>query len=352
MLAEDDTKTVLVVDDTPENIDILKGILGPYFSVRAATSGETALKAARAGRRPDLILLDVMMAGMDGYEVCRQLKADEHSRHVPVIFVTARSSPQDEAYGFSIGAADYIIKPVSPPVVLARVRTHLALADRSRHLEELVAERTEKLLARSRELEHTRLEILRRLGRAGEYRDYETGMHVIRLSQFARLLAETQGMGSIEAEQLMYASMLHDIGKIGIPDDILLKPGRLSAEEFALMKTHCRIGADIIGTQDCALLQLAAQIALTHHERWDGGGYPAGLAAEHIPLAGRITAVADIFDALTSKRPYKDAWPVERALDHIAGEAGKALDPRLAHAFVARKDAICRIIEQFREHAD
>ncbi len=347
MDTQEHAKSVLVVDDCTENIDIMKGILGAYFNVRVATSGQMALKAAHAGRLPDLILLDVMMAGVDGYAVCRTLKADALTRHIPVIFVTARSSPQDESYGFSIGAADYIAKPVSPPVVLARVRTHLALADRSRHLEELVGERTASLQARTRELENTRIEIIRRLGRAGEYRDYETGMHVIRLSQYARLLGRACGYTEFEAEQLMYASMLHDIGKIGIPDAILLKPDRLSSAEFEQIKTHCRIGADIIGEQDCELLQLAREIALTHHEKWNGGGYPAGLDGENIPLAGRITAVADVFDALTSRRPYKPAWSMEEGLAYITGQAGISLDPALAGLFVGMRDEIGRIMQQF-----
>ena len=342
-----DGKSVLVVDDTPENIDILKGILAPHFSVRVATCGRMALKAAQVGRPPDLILLDVMMPGLDGYEVCRQLKADAQTRRIPVIFVTARSTVEDETYGFSIGAADYIVKPVSPPVVLARVRTHLALADRSRHLECLVQERTESLLARTRELEETRLEIIRRLGRAGEYRDYETGMHVIRLSQYARLLGLASGYSEAGAEQLMYASMLHDIGKIGVPDAILLKPGKLSPEEFRLIQDHCQMGADIIGEQNCEILQLARQIALTHHEQWGGGGYPRGLRGEDIPLAGRITAIADVFDALTSVRPYKEAWGLDRALDYLEAKAGDSLDPVLVSRFLDQREAIVEVMRNF-----
>lgn len=343
------SKSVLVVDDTPENIDILKEILMGYFNVRVATSGRMALKATQIGRPPDLILLDVMMAGMDGYEVCRLIKSDERNRHIPVIFVTARSSPEDESYGFSIGAADYITKPVSPPVVLARVRTHLSLADRSRHLEELVSERTERLLLRTRELEQTRLEIIRRLGRAGEYRDNETGMHVLRLSQYVRMLARSCGFADHEADQLMYASMMHDIGKIGIPDAILLKPARLTDEEFERVKAHCQIGADIIGEQDCELLQQAREIALTHHEKWDGKGYPQGLQGEGIPLAGRMTAVADVFDALTSKRPYKEAWSVGDAMAYIESEAGVSLDPVLVGRFVAMEHEIRNVMSSFSD---
>lgn len=340
-------KSVLVVDDTAENIDILKGILSPYLNVRIATSGRMALKAALVARPPDLILLDVMMPGMDGYEVCRRLKAEERTRQIPIIFVTAKSTVEDEIYGFSIGAADYITKPVSPPVVLARVRTHLALADRARHLESLVQERTESLLARTRELEEARLEIIHRLGRAGEYRDYETGMHVIRLSQYARMLGLVNGYTNFEADQLMYASMLHDIGKIGVPDAILLKPGKLSPDEFRLIQAHCQMGADIIGEQNCDILQLARQIALTHHEQWTGRGYPQGLQGLDIPLAGRITAIADVFDALTSARPYKEAWGLDAALDYIKAGAGLSFDPDLATQFVAMRPAIVTIMQNF-----
>ena len=341
------SKSVLVVDDTPENIDILKGILAPYFMVKVASSGRMALKAVASGKEPDLILLDVMMPDMDGYEVCRLLKADDRTRHIPVIFVTAKSSVEDETQGFSLGAADYIVKPVSPPVVLARVRTHLALADRSRHLEDLVQERTEKLQRRTREVEETRLEIIRRLGRAGEFRDYETGLHVIRLSHYAKTLARHIGFTDYEAEQLMYAAMLHDIGKIGLPDSILLKPDRLTAEERVVVEKHCQIGAEIIGDHPCELLQLARTVALTHHEKWDGSGYPNGLKGEEIPLAGRITALVDVFDALTSERPYKQAWDFNEAMDFLEQDGGHGLDPMLVERFLAMREEIRDVMLAF-----
>jgi len=340
-------KSVLVVDDTPENIDILKGILSPYFTVKVASSGRMALKAVSKGSLPDLILLDVMMPDMDGYEVCRLLKADPQTRQIPVIFVTAKSSVEDETQGFSLGAADYIIKPVSPPVVLARVRTHLALADRSRHLEDLVQERTEKLQRRTQELEETRLEIIRRLGRAGEFRDYETGLHVFRLSHYAKTLARHIGYTDFEAEELMYAAMLHDIGKIGLPDSILLKPDRLTPEEREVVEKHCDIGAEIIGDHPCGILQLARTVALTHHERWDGTGYPNGLKGEDIPLPGRITALVDVFDALTSERPYKLAWDFNEAMDYIRDEAGRSLDPSLVERFLAVREEVREVMLAF-----
>lgn len=348
----EEKKTILVVDDNQMNIDVLKGILAGHYTVKVATSGRLALKAIFAADPPDLILLDVMMPEMDGHDVCRLLKADERTQHIPVIFVTARSDVEDEAYGLSIGAADYLVKPVSAPIVLARVKTHLALYDRSRHLEGLVQNRTADLLAKSRELEESRLEITRCLGRAAEYRDNETGTHVIRLSFYVRLLACGVGLTDAEADQLMAASIMHDIGKIGIPDSILLKPGRLIPEEFEVVKQHAKIGADIIGEHKSELLQLSRLTALTHHEKWNGKGYPGGLAGEAIPLAGRMTAIADVFDALTSVRPYKQAWGVDEALSWIHKEAGESLDPSLARMFVELRPEVEKIMQTFRDEKE
>ena len=327
-------KCVLIVDDSPDNLDALNAILKPHYTTKATTSGRLALKIAASGAAIDLILLDVMMPEMDGYEVCRQLKADEETRHIPVIFVTAKSDPDDEARGFALGAEDYIVKPVSAPVVLARVATHIALSDRSLLLEQLVRQRTSMLEQKTRELEETRLQILRRLGRAGEFRDNETGMHSLRMSQYVALLGRRIGLSEPEIEFIDHAALVHDIGKIGVPDHILLKPERLTAAEFDVVKTHCQIGADIIGHHESPLLHMCRIVALTHHEHWDGTGYPRQLAGTDIPLPGRMTAVADIFDALTSMRPYKQAWTVDQALEEITKQAGRHLDPVLAAAFV------------------
>lgn len=346
---EASNKSILVVDDNQTNIDVLKGILNDHYTVRVATSGRLALKAVFSQKPPDLILLDVMMPEMDGYEVCRLLKEDERARNIPVIFVTAKSEVKDETLGFSLGAEDYLTKPVSAPIVLARVKTHLELYDRSRHLEELIRERTVDLLAKSHELEKTRLEIIQCLGRAAEYRDNETGMHVIRLSFYVRLLAGKAGLTDVEAEQVMSASIMHDVGKIGIPDHILLKPGKLTPEEFEIIKKHPQMGAEIIGNHESELLQLSRAVALTHHEKWNGKGYPSGLVGEGIPLAGRLTAIADIFDALTSVRPYKKAWSVDEALDLIDKEAGEALDPNLVPLFIAMRPEVEKIMQTFRD---
>ncbi len=348
-MSDREKDSVLVVDDAQENIDILKSLLSDRYIVKVATNGRLALKVAFSPKPPDLILLDVMMPEMDGYEVCRLLKADPRTRSIPVIFVTARSDVADEEYGFSLGAADYIAKPISPSIVLARVKTHLELYDHSRLLEALVAEQTGYLVAKAHELEETRLEIIRRLGRAAEYRDNETGMHVIRLSHFTKLLAKKIGLTDSEADQIMYASLMHDVGKIGIPDHILLKPGKLTEEEFAIIRTHPGIGAAIIGEHQSELLKLSRLVTLTHHEKWNGSGYPNGLKGEEIPLAGRITAIADVFDALTSERPYKKAWSVDDALALIEGEAGTSFDPALVPHFLALRPEMEKIMLTFHD---
>jgi putative two-component system response regulator len=342
-------KSILVVDDAPENIDVLKSILAPHYTVKAATSGATALMLASSPTPPDLILLDVVMPQMSGLDVCRALKADPKTHGIPVIFVTAITDKEDEAFGFSLGASDYLTKPVNAPVVLARVRTHLALYEHSRHLEILVTERTAALQKKSSELEATQLAIIQRLARAAEFRDNETGLHVIRFSKYARLLAKMAGLSDTEADQMMNASLMHDVGKIGIPDNILLKPGKLSAEEFEVIKQHPGIGAEIIGSHDSKLLQLASIISLTHHEKWDGSGYPNGLRGEAIPLAGRICAIADVYDALTSVRPYKDAWSADDAFAYLSDQAGKSLDPHLVGVFAEMRPAIEEISSTFRE---
>jgi cyclic di-GMP phosphodiesterase len=334
--------TILVVDDTPTNISVLTEILRGDYRVLAAINGEQALKIARGDPPPDLILLDVMMPGMSGHEVCQRLKAESSTRKIPVIFVTAMSQVEDEARGFALGAVDYITKPVSPPIVKARVKTHLALYDQNRELERMVRERTS-------ELHHTRLEIIKRLGRAGEFRDNETGMHVIRVAHFCRLLGEAARMNEEDVDLLFNAAPMHDIGKIGIRDHVLLKPGKLDDEEIKVMRQHVPFGGEIIGEHSDALLSMARIIAQTHHEKWDGTGYHRGLKGEEIPLVGRITSIADVFDALTSVRPYKKAWPVEDAVKLIQREAGTSFDPDLVQKFVAILPQILAVREQYSD---
>lgn len=328
--------SILIVDDIPDNIDVLNGILHDDYQIKVAINGERALKIASGENPPDLILLDVMMPGMDGYEVCRRLKDNIATRDIPVIFVTAKSEVEDETEGFALGAVDYITKPVSPPLVKARVKTHLALYDQNRALELKVRERT-------RELRETRLEIIQRLGVAAEYKDKETGEHIMRMSSFCRLIAKATGMSDEEAELIYNASPMHDVGKIGIPDRILLKPGKLDADEWEIMKTHTTIGAKIIGDHPSELLQSARIIALTHHEKWDGSGYPFAKKGEEIHPYGRISALADVFDALTSKRPYKEAWSFEEAVDEIIKGKGTHFDPFYLDAFLQVLPEIKRI---------
>jgi len=348
MTASTDTispATLLLVDDTPTNLDVLREILGPHYRLKLANGGERALQIANADPKPDLILLDISMPGMDGYEVCRRLKANPATKPIPVIFCTALHDIEDEAEGFRAGGVDYLIKPVTEPLVLARVATHVDLYRHRQQLDALVQERT-------RELEETRLQIIRRLGRAAEYKDDETGTHVIRMSHYARLLALAAGCSAEESERLFQAAPMHDIGKIGIPDAILQKPGKLSDEEFAVMRKHPNIGARIIGSHEHPLLKTARLVALSHHEKWDGSGYPYGLEGEQIPLAGRIVAIADVFDALTSERPYKDAWPVEQACHYLRGEAGRHFDPRLVELFIGQLPEIERIRERYQREVE
>ena len=311
--APDQRPRLLLVDDEPTNLQVLRHVLQADYRLLFATDGARALQVARE-QLPQLILLDIMMPGMDGYAVCRALKADPATAGIPVIFITALNDSQDETAGFDVGGVDYLTKPVSPPVVRARVRTHLSLV-------------------RMEELRETRLQIVQRLGRAAEYKDNETGMHVIRMSHFSQLLALAAGCSPAWAEDLLNAAPMHDVGKIGIPDAVLRKPGPLDADEWATMRRHPEIGAEIIGEHPSGVLQLAREIALAHHEKWDGSGYPRGLAGEAIPLSARIVAIADVFDALTTRRPYKEPWPVQDALDHIAAQAGKHFDPALVALF-------------------
>jgi putative two-component system response regulator len=319
-------------------MEILRG----DYRVLAATGGEQALKIARGDPPPDLILLDVMMPGMSGHEVCERLKSESSTRKIPVIFVTAMNQVEDETKGFALGAVDYITKPVSPPIVKARVKTHLALYDQNRELERMVRERTA-------ELHHTRLEIIKRLGRAGEFRDNETGMHVVRVAHCCRLLGEAVRMNEEDLDLLFNAAPMHDIGKIGIRDNVLLKPGKLDDEEIKIMRKHVPFGGEIIGEHSDGLLSMARIITLTHHEKWDGTGYHRGLKGEEIPLVGRITSIADVFDALTSARPYKKPWPVQDAITLIQREAGTSFDPELVKKFVVILPQILAVREKYSD---
>lgn len=329
MLRTIEKPTLLLVDDEPVNLRVLKQLLAADYQLIFAKNGEEAIRITTE-RRPQLILLDIMMPGLTGFEVCRILKGREDTRLIPIIFVTALNEEHDEAEGFEAGAVDYITKPISPPVVKARVKTHLSLVQ-------------------SDELMRTRLQVVQRLGRAAEYKDNETGMHVMRMSHYSKELALAYGFCEGQAEILLHAAPMHDIGKIGISDNIMLKPSKLTDEEFAIMKMHPEIGAEILGECDSALLKIAKSVSLTHHEKWDGTGYPNGLAGEDIPIEGRICAVADVFDALTSKRPYKDAWSVDETLKFMNEQKGKHFDPKLIELLVEKLPQILAIKEKWKD---
>nr|WP_160053408.1 two-component system response regulator [Shewanella litoralis] len=326
---QDSKQTILIVDDEPANLRVLKKILEDQYRLIFAKSGEEALRLVQR-ELPNLILLDVMMPGMTGFEVCEQLKADPLSKAVPVIFVTALNDEVDEAKGFDVGAVDYITKPISTAVVKARVKTHLSLVQAD-------------------DLRRTRLQVIQRLGRASEYKDNETGMHIMRMSHFSKIIALAYGFSEFAADNLLHAAPMHDIGKIGIPDSIMLKPGKLTDEEFTIMKTHPEIGAEILGDSDSDLIALAKVVSLTHHEKFDGSGYPNGLKGDEIPIEGRIVAIADVFDALTSKRPYKEAWTVEQAMDFIESQSGIHFDPDLVVLFQQCLPSILYIKQRWQD---
>ena len=318
----DSRPTLLIVDDEPINLQVLRQILQQDYQLIFARDGEKALALAKS-EQPQLILLDIMMPGLTGLETCERLKQNSNTQNIPVIFVTALADDRDETEGFAVGCVDYITKPVSAPIVLARVKSQLSLVS-------------------AKVLRETRLQIIQRLGRAAEYKDNETGLHVIRMSHYAREIALAAGMDSADAEELFNAAPLHDVGKMGIPDAVLQKPGKLTPDEWEVMKSHVLIGAEIIGDDDSSLLKLANRFALYHHEKWDGTGYPHGLAGEAIPLEALIVALADVFDALTSKRPYKEAWTIEDTTTYILNESNKQFDPQLVKAF---QIALPKIIE-------
>ncbi|QBF81406.1 response regulator [Shewanella maritima] len=336
--------TILVVDDQPENIDILRNILKHQYKVIAATDGQAALKLARRAK-PDLILLDIMMPGIDGYCVCKRLKEHEQTAEIPVIFVTALGEERDESRGLEVGAVDYLVKPISANIALKRIKAHLALHYQQQLLELEVDKRTS-------ELAHTQLEVVKRLGRAAEYKDNETGMHVQRMSRYSHALALKAGFSQKQAQLILTAAPMHDVGKIGIPDHILLKPGKLTPEEWKIMQAHVDIGLDILSGACSELLALAAVIVATHHEKWDGTGYPKQLKGEQIPLVGRIVAIADVFDALTADRPYKKAWATEDAIAFINEQSGKHFDPHIVRLFNESIEDILQIKEQFKDEPD
>jgi len=341
---------ILIVDDEQANIELLEDILEEegYTYFRSTTDSRQALVMYEE-MRPDLVLLDLNMPHLDGFQVMDQLKELEQDSYAPILVLTAQSDRNTRLRALAAGARDFIGKPFDITEVTQRISNMLEIRllhnqtrDQNRILEIKVRERTY-------ELEETRREAILRLGRAAEYRDNETGMHVIRMSRLSARLAKEIGLNEQECQLILQASPMHDVGKIGIPDEILLKPGKLDDEEWKIMKMHPEIGAKILSGSRSELMQLAESIALSHQERWDGSGYPSRLKGENIPLAGRIVAVADVFDALTSKRYYKDAFSVEESMMIIEANSGKDFEPRLVEAF---KNALPEMIKIINEHTD
>jgi putative two-component system response regulator len=355
--------TLLVVDDSLDNLTLMMELLKKNYEVVLANNGERALKIAASKTRPDLILLDIMMPGMDGYQVCRLLKGNPATRDIPVIFLTAKAEVEDEERGLQIGAVDYLTKPISPPIVLARVRIHLALKaqtdflrDKSDFLETEVSKRTQEVMAIQEVTIHA-------MASLAETRDTETGNHIRRTQFYVHALAKhlasqpkfAAELTPLYIRMLFKSAPLHDIGKVGIPDRILLKPGRLTPKEFAVMKTHATLGRKAIENAELQLgtevefLSMAKQIALSHHEKWDGSGYPQGLAGTNIALSARLMAVADVYDALISRRTYKEGIPHEEAVSIIADSRGTHFDPDVSDAFIALQSEFLQITRRFAD---
>jgi putative two-component system response regulator len=340
---------ILVVDDIKTNLDVLIQTLGDDYVLAVAMDGQKAIKYAEKNQ-PDLILLDIMMPEMDGFEVCRRLKENPAISDIPIIFITSVNASSEKTKGFKLGAVDYITKPFDSLEVKARVKTHLNLKLHQEALKNHNIILEEKVKERTKELVETKKEIVERLGLAAEHRDLETGQHIKRISEYCRLLGKSMGLTSVQYNRIALASTMHDLGKIGIQDSILSKQGKLTEREMAIMKTHPDIGAKILAGSKSKLLKLAETICLTHHERWDGTGYPRGLKKEKIPLAGRITSICDVFDALISERPYKTAWPIEKALEEINSKSGSYYDPRLVALFVKLEADLKRIVQTIGLH--
>ncbi len=356
-------KTVLLVDDSPDNLVLMNDLLKDLYKVKVANSGEKALRIATTGQPPDVVLLDVMMPEMDGYEVCRRLKANPSTRNIPIIFLTAKSEVEDEKLGLDLGAVDYITKPISPAITLARVRNHLTLKahadflrDQNEFLEQEVRERTREVVA-------IQDVTILAMASMAETRDSETGNHIRRTQFYVKALAErlkdhprfSAVLTDSYINLLFKSAPLHDIGKVGIPDRILLKPGKFEPHEFEIMKTHTTLGRAAIehaerslGTP-MAFLSIAKEIAYSHQEKWDGSGYPEGLAGEAIPVSARLMAVADVYDALISRRVYKDGMPHEKAVQIIIDGKGKHFDPDMIDAFIGLQEEFRAIAARFHD---
>ncbi len=344
---------ILAVDDQPQNIELLEAFLGPAgYRVVPADSGEKALEQL-AQELPDLILLDVVMPRMNGFEVLRKLRADPRTQYIPVIMLTALKGIEDRVRAIEAGCDDFLSKPFDKVELLARVRSlvrikayHDQLLAYENRLETEVAHKTAKLQRALLEKERAYLETIYSLSRASEYRDDNTGAHILRISLYTRVIAVKIGLKERFTKVLFQAAPMHDVGKIGIPDAVLLKPGKLDPEEWEIMKRHSAIGAKILKGSKVGVIRMAERIALTHHEKWDGSGYPLGLKGDRIPLASRIVAIVDVFDALISERPYKKPFPLEKVFEILKEGEGTHFDPRMVKAFFDSQDEILTIAQQ------
>lgn len=373
-------KRILLVDDDPAVLGVLKECLRPYFQLRIATLGQKALELAHMQPLPDLILLDVRLPDMHGYDICTALKQDALTASIPVMFLSSHSDVENITRGLELGAVDYVSKPVAPPILLARVRTHLRLReagnllrDQNAHLENLVSKRTRDLEARTEELRARTTDLqlnqdltIVALGSIAEIRDNETGNHIHRTRVYVKVMAlrlrplpRYRDTVSEEQWKMIWKSApLHDIGKVGIPDHILMKPGKLTVEEFDVMKRHPAIGRDALNDAEVRMgaegsfLSAAKEIAYGHHEKWDGSGYPQGLSGEAIPLSARLMALADVYDALISKRVYKPAWSHADAVAMIRESSGKHFDPSLVDCFLQDADEFRYIASRFSDDSD
>ena len=355
--------TILVVDDTPDNLTLMTALLKDDYRVKVAHNGERALRLVQGSDPPALVLLDIMMPGMDGYEVCRRLKADPLTESIPIIFLTARSEAEDETRGLSMGAVDYIVKPISPPVVMARIRTQLMLKSASDFLRGKSDLLESEVARRTAEIQDLQDAMVLSMASLAETRDNETGNHLRRTQHYVKRLAQQLRLNPRFAEELddrcidllFKSAPLHDIGKVGIPDSILLKPSRLDPAEFEIMKTHTTLGRDAIAHAEQALghevpfLRFAKEIALSHQEKWDGSGYPEALVGEAIPLSARLMALADVYDALISKRVYKPAFTHEDSVRMILEGSGTHFDPDVAQAFQAVQEDFRQIAARYRD---
>ncbi len=332
-------KRVLIVDDVPRNIDLLKSILSEKYHVQVAKCGQLALDIVSRSL-PDIILLDIMMPDMNGFEVCDRLKANPKTQDIPVIFLTAVTDPEHEQKGFAAGCVDFITKPITPLTTLARVSAHLKAAEENLRNKKIIDDRT-------RELDEALESAIGMLGAVSQLNDTDTGVHMWRMADYCAALARAIGWEESQVELLKLAAPMHDTGKVGIPHSILKSPNKLTDDEWVIMRQHTVIGHEILIRGEAPLFKLAAEVALGHHERWDGTGYPSGLMGEDIPQSARIVALADVFDALTMTRPYKKSWTIEESFEHIQQAASTHFDPELVRTFLSIEDELSSIKEKW-----